>query len=376
MTDTAAAAASRFARLSGLLGQDPGNLHLVADAADAAFAENLFDDAQALIERYAGLAPLPPAMQHLAGLVAMHLLDWPAAADRFAALLAEGAGAPPVRFNLAWSLAMAKRFDEALAALDDATSQALPQSAQLEVQLLHQLGEFDRAVERARLLIEVHPDHHGLSAAVSTLAIDVEDIELAGRTARNAGDHPEALTTLGTLALDEDDPETAARLFDAALARNPNAPRAVIGRGLVRLIDGDTAVAALELDRGAELFGDHLGSWIAAGWAHVVAGEAGQGKARFEKALALDDSFAETQGSLAVIDILEGRIDEGRRRTQVALRLDRECFSGALAALLLAAGEGDADKARRILGKALDTPVDGRGRTLAGSLARMASRGG
>lgn len=375
MTDQASTLAdSRFARLAALLDHDPDNLALLADTAEAAFAEDRFDEAEDLLARHARIAPLPQQAQHLAGLTAMRRLEWEAAAERFEALLAAGADAPPVRFNLAWSLAMAKRFDEALPLLDEATSAALPQAAQLEVGLLHQLGAFDRAGERARILIELHPDHRGLNAAVSTLAIDIEDVELAQRTASRAGDHPDALITLGTLALGDDDVEQAEALFDAALARNPEAPRAWVGRGLVRLLADDKAQAAAELDKGAELFGDHIGSWVAAGWAHVIAGDIATGKARFETALALDDSFGESQGSLAVIDIFEGRIEEARRRTEVALRLDRQSFSAALAAMLLAAGSGDKERAQRIFEMALKTPLDDSGRTLASAIAKMGTR--
>ena len=176
MTEPAITAPSRFERLSSYLASDPGNLALLDDAADAAFAEDRFDEADALLARHEAIAPLGPRELHLAGLVAMRLLDWPRAAERFGALVAEGADAPPVRFNLAWSLAMAKRFEEALPLLDEATSAELPQAAALEVGLLHQLGEFERAEERARALILIHPDHRALNAAVSTLAIDIEDI--------------------------------------------------------------------------------------------------------------------------------------------------------------------------------------------------------
>jgi tetratricopeptide (TPR) repeat protein len=372
--NTAVNAADRFARLSGFLESDPGNLQLIADAADAAFSEEDFDGAQAMLDRHAAIAPLPAQLQHLAGLVAMRRLDWCTAAERFEALAAEGADAPPVRFNLAWSLAMAKRFAEALPWLDETTSAALPQAAQLEVQLLHELGEFDRAEERARALVLLFPDHRGLNAAVSTLALDVEDPGLALETARRAGDHPDALTTLGTLALGEDEPAAAEQLFDAALARNPASPRALVGRGLTRLLTGDKLEAAREIERGAQIFGDHLGSWIAAGWAYVVAGDLASAKARFEHALALDDTFAESQGSVAVIEVLEGRIEEARRRVIVARRLDPNCFSAAFAAVLLAAGADDSEKARRIFETALNTPVDGSGRTVAQSLARLGTR--
>lgn len=368
-------APSRYDRLASFLEQDPANLALLADAADAAFAEDRFEEADALLQRHAEIVPLALPEQHLAGLTAMRLFDWDRAIALFEALLAEGAEAPPVRFNLAWSLAMMKRFDEALPLLDEATSAEIAAAAQLEVQLLHQLGEFERAGERARALIEIHPDHRGLNAAVSTLAIDIEDSELALATASKAGDHPEALATLGTLALGEDHIDAAAELFDAALARNPKAPRAWVGRGLARLIDGDKAEAARELDRGAELFETHSGSWIAAGWAHVLAEDLATAKARFETALALDDTFAEAQGSIAVIELLEGHIEESRRRTEVALRLDRKSFSAAFASMLLAAGDGDTDKAKRIFDIAVNAPIDGSGRTVAQSLARLGTRG-
>ncbi|MEI9851963.1 MAG: tetratricopeptide repeat protein [Sphingomonas sp.] len=369
-----AGGAGRFARLAALLAHDPDNLPLLADAAEAGFAEERFEEAAELLARHERIAPLPAPAQHLAGLAAMRLLDWQGAARRFDALLAGGADAPPVRFNLAWSLAMDKRFDAALAALDEAAGAALPQAAQLEVRLLHELGDFARAGDRARALIALHPDHRGLNAAVSTLAIDIEDETLAQRCAERAGDHPDALATLGTLALGRDEIAAAAPLFEAALARDPDAPRAWIGKGLVALLAGDPAQAAQAIDRGAGRFDTHLGSWIAAGWAHAIAGDTAAARERFERACALDDAFAEAQGSLAVVDLLDGRIDEAKRRTAVALRLDRQCFSGALAAMLLAAGAGDGDKAKRIFETALDTPTGDGGRTIAQSLARLASR--
>lgn len=376
MSEPMLSEASRFARLSALLEQDPRNLNLISDAAQAAVDEGRGEEALALLDRHAAIAPLPAGAQHVAGLAEMARNNWDGAAARYQGLIDAGHDAPPVRFNLAWSLAMARRFGEALPFLDEATSAALPQAAQLEIHLLHDSGDLDQALDRAKALIGLHPDHRGLNAAISTLAIDMEDSALAERSARAAGDHPEALVTLGTLALNEDDPESAARLFDAALARNPNGARAWIGRGLVSLLGEDKARAVAELDKGAELFGSHIGSWIAAGWAHIVAGDLATGKARFETALALDDSFGETQGSLAVVDILEGRIEEGRRRAEVAARLDRQSFSTALASMLLAAGDGDKDKARRIFEIALRTPIGEDGRTLAGTLARMGTRAG
>jgi tetratricopeptide (TPR) repeat protein len=364
---------SRFDRLEALLQHDPDNLSLLADSAEAAFEEDRIDEAQSLLDRHGERAELPLQARNLSALIAMRRQDWAAAADIYGALLADGADAPQTRFGLAWALAMQKRFAEALPLIDEATAIALPQAAALLVQLLHDAGEMDAANERARALIAIHPDHRALNAAVATLAIDIEDIELARLCSARAGDHPDALNTRATLALGDDDADAAYALFDEALQRDRASPRGWVGRGLTRL-QADPAAAAADIDRGAALFGDHLGSWIAAGWAHFIAGDTAAARERFEKARVIDETFAEAHGSLAVIDVLDGNIDDARRKTETALRLDRECFSAALAATLLAAGGGDHAKAQRIFDLALNTPIDGGGRTVAQSLARLSLR--
>lgn len=367
--------AADYAALIGFLDQDPDNLTLIAEAAEAAYAEGDLAAAQQLVERHSVTAPLPPNMVHLAGLLAMRREDWPMAAERFAGLLASGVDAPAVRYNLAWSRAMAKDFDGAATVLNDETAEALPQAAQLQIGLLHQLGDMERAIKRAPLLLDLYPEHRGLNAVVSTLAIDAEDEALARRCADRAGDHPDALITQATLALKDGEITNAARLFDIVLERDPAAPRAWIGQGLVQLQSGQAAEAAQALDKGAELFGNHLGSWLASGWAHAISGDRATARARFERALAVDERFGEAQGSLAVMDILDGHADEARRRTEIALRLDRQGFAGALASIMLRVGDGDTEGARRIFERAMTVPIDGAEMTLATALVRFGSVG-
>jgi tetratricopeptide (TPR) repeat protein len=265
-------------------------------------------------------------------------------------------------------------FDRALALLDEKAVRLLPQAAMLSVQILHEQGDFESAEVRAREVIELHPDHEGVLAAVSVLALDVDDIELARHCAAKAGGHPDALTTLGTLALGNEQAADALALFERALQRNPNSPRALVGLGLARLLTDDPTQAAQDIDRGAELFRDHLGSWIAAGWAHFVKGDLQASRKRFDAALEIDPTFAETHGSLAVLDILDGNPEAGRSRSERALRLDRNCYSAALARMLLASGKGDRVAARNIFDRAINIPVDAQGRTIAQVLARVAMK--
>jgi tetratricopeptide (TPR) repeat protein len=376
MQQQAATIESRADLLSSLLESDPTNTALLAEAAEAALAERRPELAADLLERYARITPLSPGALNLAGLADLQRGRPAEAAALFQRLFDGGADEPGVRFNLAWSRAMLKEFDAALELLDEGTARALPQAAMLQVQLLHDRGQFEQAAELARTYVDLHPDHRGLMAAVSVLALDVEDKELAARCAAKAGDHPDALTTLGTLALGEDRATEALDMFDDALGRNQQVPRAWVGRGLAKLLSGQAESAPADIDKGAEMFGDHLGSWIAAGWAHFVNRDLAASRARFETALELDPNFAESHGSLAVLDLLEGRPDEARQRSEVALRLDRQCYSAALARALLASSAGDQDGARRIFELAVNTPVDGQGRTIAQALAKLGMSAG
>ncbi|PTS90550.1 hypothetical protein DBR17_01110 [Sphingomonas sp. HMWF008] len=371
MTTTAAHRESQLSALLGLLETDPTNIALLSDCAEAALSERESSLCSELLQRRATIAPAGARETNLLGLAALQSRRFEEAAAIFETLSAGEDDAAGLRFNLAWARANLKDFASALEMLRDSDAAALPQAAMLRVQLLHQLGDFEEAGSAARHYITLHPDHRGLMAAVSVLALDIEDETLAAACAAKAGDHPDALTTLGTLALGDEHATDALGLFERALAANDGSPRAWVGLGLAKLMTGAPEAAPAALDRGAEIFGDHLGSWIAAGWSYFVNGDLTTARARFETALALDPTFAESHGSLAVLDILAGELAEGIKKSDVALRLDRQCFSAALAKSLLAAGAGDGETARRIFDLAARTPIDASGRTIGQALARM-----
>lgn len=363
-------AGEQLDRLLGYLEQDPGNVALLIDAAEAAIDAGEADRALGLLDRAATITMPDARARNLGGLAAMHAGQFDRAATTFADLLDGGADDPALRFNLAWSRARLKDEEGALSVLDQASAEALPQAAALEVQLLHSLGRVDEAFDRGKQYLAIHPEGRALAAAMSVLSIDMGDEALAAQCAARAPGHPDALTTLGTLALGADRATDAVALFDDALARNPEAPRAWVGRGLAYLLSGKADEAPTNIDRGAAMFGDHLGSWIAAGWAYFVNGDLATSRARFAHALELDPTFAESHGSLAVLDLLAGEVDAARERVKIAQRLDRTSFSAALAQALLRAGDGDVATSRAIIQTALHTPIDGN-RTIAQSLARL-----
>ena len=366
---------SRKDKLLGYLEHDPENLQLIRDAAEAAVAEGDDEAAQSLFERHEALSPLAPDLLNLRGLAAMRAGRFKEAAAAFSNLRDAGEEAPAIRLNLAWALTMTGDYAAALPLIDEEVVDLGPSGAGLKIRLLHHLGRLEEAMDEGADFAERYPNDNVLMGTLANAALDADRADLARAYAERAGTHHDGLTTMGLLLLDEDRVSESAALFDRILAADAANPRALLGKGLERLAVGDAPEAAGWLDRAAERFADHLGTWVAAGWTYYIQGDLKSARERFERALALDDTFAETQGGLAVLDIAEGKIEEGRRRTEVALRLDRNSFGAALATVMLLESDGKPELAERVREAAFNVPVGVGGKTLAQAIAARSRRG-
>jgi tetratricopeptide (TPR) repeat protein len=369
-----ASPATRLERLLGFLEHDAENPALLADAASAALDAGQPAVTLSLVQRSARVAPPSPELRNLAGLAALRDGQIDQALATFETLRAEGHDDPALRFNLAWCQARNGAWDQAETLLDAATLAAAPEGARLRIQALHHLGRLDEALELGEQRLAAGQTDEPLVAALTLAALDAEAFAKAERYAAMIPDSAPALAAQGLLALNAERAERAEGLFDAALVRAPDDGRALLGKGLSLLALGEYADAALWLDRASQAFESHLGSWIAAGWAHFAAGDLTQARARFETVLALDDTFSEAHGGLAVLDLIEGRVDTAEPRAQRALRLDRQGFSAALATSLLAEQRGDLDTAQRVRDRALNAPAGPGGRTILQSMATIGSR--
>lgn len=366
---------ARLERLMGYLDQDPGNGPLLLDAADAALAVRQTDLALQLLARHEQVAPLPPLGEHIRGMAALQSGDFQTAEAIFAGLVAAGHRAPGLSFNLAWSKAMLGDHAGALALLDDEVLAGAHGAPLLKIRMLHHLGRLDEALAVGAELMARDPGNGELAGALSLVAMDADDPARAAAFAEQGRGQADACCTLGMLSLGAQDAEQALPLFDRALAQRPVHPHAWLGHGLARLAQGDDKAAAAELEKAATLFGRHIGSWIAAGWAYYGGGDLGAARRCFERALAIDDSFAESQGAIAVVDIAEGRIAEARRRTEIAVRLNRQCFSGALAMSMLAEQDHNPGLAQKIRDRALHVPIGPGGMTIADALMAIGQKG-
>ena len=361
----------RLKSLLGFLERDPQNPVLIADAAQAAFDEKAYGTASDLILRHPH--PLPAALVNLSGLVALSEQRYADAAAVFEALKNTGASDPGLDFNLAWAYAMMSEWQKALDVLDDRALSASPHGPSLKIHLMHHLGLFDEALAKGEELAERFPDDAALMGALATLAMDAEKPDLMRAYAERGAKSAEGNTALAFAALGDHDPRALA-LFDRALATDPNSPRAWIGKGLGMLASGDAVSGAEAIDRGAAIFGDHVGSWIASGWAHFAAGDRARARQSFERAMEADPNFSECHGGIAVMDFMDGNIEGAQRACDVALRLDKKSFGGALAKVLLLDKSGNKQAAQRVRDIAFAMPLGMHGETLAQLLAKAGGK--
>lgn len=361
-------------QILGFLAQDPANTTLLADAAARAFEAGDQELSSQLIQRYADLKPLPDSLINLQGLIAISQKKYEEAIETLAGLRAQGTDNPALRFNLAWANAMVGAWQAALDLLDEESLAASYRAPTLKIQMLHHLGNLDEALACGEMLAERYPDDQSLMGALANVAIDAEKADLALEYAKRAGDNSDGQATLGILAMNDQDVIGALPIFEEVLRKDPRNARALVGKGLGLLSCGDPQGGATVLDQGAEQFGIHSGSWMAAGWAYFVARDYPAARLRFEKAMALDPNFAETHGGIAVLDALEGKWEASARECEIALRLDKACFGAALAKSLLLQQRGHPQMAQKIINIAMSTPVGPQGETLAQMVAGFGGR--
>lgn len=363
-------AREKLKTLTEFLQSDPENPALLADVAEALLGIDECAIAHSTYKQLKTIEPLSGQLANMAGIAAMRSGDQEAAQGWFAIAQEDNPEDQSLTFNRAWNLALSGDQEASTALLSDDLTDALPQAALLDMQIAHDQGRFEDAAAKVEGYLSKHPDYAPLQAAALVLAMDVDCPELAKEAALRGGNHPDALTTLGSLNLGEHKLDEADAHFEQALASGHANPKAQIGRGLVALARQDYARAAADIDQGAAQFGEHLGSWIAAGWAHLLAGDQERARERFETALETDDTFAESHGALAVMDALSGDMEAAQRKAEIAMRLDRASFGAALAGVLMANAEGDGETAQRIFEKAMEVSVLPGGGSLEGAIIR------
>lgn len=355
-TPAAAAAAAALDRLERLLGQDPGNAALLAQAADAALAAGALERAQQLIE--AGLR-LPGAgsvwrFRQSSLHIARRELDQ--AREVLGALQREGLRHPLIAHNLARVVSLEGDFGACLEILrpwiDSEAGRSDSALQMLWLRALHRLERFNEAWQWARQRLAEGSLSPHAAAVASLVAIDVADLEAASalsQQALDAGEPPiEALVARACVALHERDGAQARGLLEAALQLNPKDGRSWSALAFVTMQEQRLDQARLLFERALALLPGHIETWHGLGWCRLLQHELEAAAEAFEAALRLDPAFAESHGALAVARALQQQGERARAHLARAIELEPWNLAAHYAQALLAGQTGELPEVARL----------------------------
>jgi tetratricopeptide (TPR) repeat protein len=352
MPETPNALNERVNRLQGYLAQDPHNLALQADVADACLQAARWADARSVLARTVAQAPNDGPARYRLALVARMEGQLEEAAGLLNALLGEGIDAPAIRLELAHTAAASGDWATAKQALAPLDAWALPAAVGDDVLLLrlramHHLTELDEALALGAQWAAVRGDAMPTlgMAALATLSLDAGQVDAAAQWLVRAGSeavahNAELLGAAGFVDLHEGRLAEAATRFAASTDVQPAMGRGHLGSGLAQAALGRMPAAIEALRRATETMPTHLGSWHALAWMQLLSNDVAAATATFEQALALDRTFGDSHGGVALMAALRGDRALAQESIRVGQRLDPMSMNVAMAKIVLAEGKG------------------------------------
>lgn len=345
---------TRAEQLSVFADQEPDNPDLLCDLLDELLSAG---DVQGTLARLKKAAPALlelPAVQFRVARCAMLQGDFGRAAGLLKALLSQGASHAGIVHDLAFAQLKLGEPALALQTLDttSATGDDLVAFALLRARALHHLRDHAAALD-VLAPFEGSPRQAEICGVRALLWLDHGDntraiIEADRALQLDARQH-EAAIVRGTLALWEQRVDTSSEVFEQILAEHPDSGRALLGLGQDFMLRGNVPAGRALLERAVVEMPEHLGSWHALAWCQLIEGDLAGAKHSFDKAFAVDRTFGETHGGIALVHALRSERREAEESIKRAMRLDPQGRSARYAKSVLLLDDGQVDEARRII---------------------------
>ena len=339
---------ARVTRLRGYLAADPTNLSLLAEMADALLHAGQAEQARATAQQALALAPHDGPWTYRLAVAEHQLGNLDQARTLLQDLLQAGANDPAVRLALArvaHAQGDAAGVSQALGTLDVAAwpPPVAAEACFLGMRALHHLGQVDQAIAMGEALAATGMVLPGpVNAALGTLYLDANRMGDAARLVAQAGEaadnDAELLAVGGFVAMNDADTAEAQRRFERSVAAVPTMGRAHLGLGLVHASAGRLAQARQALEQATKHMPQHLGSWHALAWMHLLDKDIEGAGRIFQHALDIDRNFGDTYGGLAIVAVLQGRHELADEFIRIGQRLDRLSLNVGVARTLLRQG--------------------------------------
>lgn len=201
----------------------------------------------------------------------------------------------------------------------------LPQMVHLQIRMFYDIEQLEQAIELNLADGKIHELLSSLYADTNNFADAQKHAALALQTNPNFA---LAHTSLGTAALSAQDDITAIQHFEKALQINQENGRAWLGKAMSLMLQNKLEEAEHCFKTAITHLPQHLGSYQTLAWCQIAQYNLHEAETTIRKALAVDDTFSENHGTLAVIAVMQDRLPLGHTETQIALRLDKSSFAG------------------------------------------------
>jgi tetratricopeptide (TPR) repeat protein len=371
MTDASPSSAQSLARLQGYLATDPGNLTLRAELFAAALGSGNFALAQQQTTWVLSRTPTDFVWRHRLATLDMAQLEWEEAGFILQSLLDEGQTDPVISYNLAYVDFARGRVAEAAVRLRPMLRQpvaALPGVLPLLMRCLHRSGEVDEALALFDLHAGANPSEQACGVA-SLLAIDGGRIAQAKALAENAlarepAQH-EARVARATVALGERDADRALADLSVAVRGHPTDGRILSAIGMAQLLKLRLEEARAAFLQAVQYMPGHIGTWHGLAWCELLRKNLPAARNAFESALALDESFGESHGGMAVVQALGGEPVAAAQSIRRANGLDPSGLSARFAQAVLDGEVQQPERFMRMARRALGQRRTADGKSLA-----------
>lgn len=359
--------AQTIARYENYLAQDPANPMLLNALGDLYHQAGEFDRALQQYDRCLERHPGHRGARSRSANVMLSQHRFEDAEKTLTTLLAEGEPDPALHYNLGLARFYQYRWQDAFDSFKAAQAAGLvgPDVARYLTYVHHQLGQMDAAIEACRQWQAA-----GDSSAQGYMAVlEMDNGNMpaahayAAQVLKAEPGNVDALVVEGMWSTEQQDNASAHAAFTRVVNAQPDNARGWLGLGLAELYRGEHAKSIAALERAIERMPRNVGAIVTLGWARLTARDVAGAEREFRRAIAVDHTFGEAHGALAVALVYQQRHDEARRVNRVAQRLNPMGFGAIYAKGVLLAVDGKREQGEAEVAAALQRPITADGRT-------------
>lgn len=359
-TDIATTDTDRLIRLISFLEHDPYNLNLLLDTLSLAIASRDLEQAQRLVNHFEKHPIEDATCWAQMAYIQLLLRDFASASAYGDKAIQAGINDAAVLLNTAYGHFYIGNYDTSAAILAKLTSQSDVDVSTLllHARSLHHQAKPEEAEQLLVRALQIESEHIEAKGLLSLLLYERDDNEAALRLAHDVLAHNpnqlDALLACGAVHFDQGNIEASRKTWRHTVNAYPTCGRAWSGLAQVEFHEMEFVDAETHLKTAVTFMPDHIGTWHLLAWIYILREESGLAREALDKSYALDRTFGETHGGLAVVDVLDGKFDDARHGIRRALKLNSECMSAHYAEMLMLQKAGKIDEANTLVQQVLE----------------------